>query len=130
MAIQSDHAPTLLHIPSMKEEQSQDRGYWKFNNSLTKDDRFVESLKSYIKNFEPSFTEKSETRRTASEKKVCVLEKQVVVTKGNREFIVAEYENAKIELEKLYDYITDGITLRSKAHWYDEGEKITKYFCL
>ena len=123
------------------------------NNSLTEGDHFVESLKSYIKNFKPSFddprvnweflkykifrfskgyaneqAEKRKTRRTALEKKVCDLEKQVVETKGNCESIVAEYENAKNELEKLYDYITDGIILRSKAHWFEEGEKNTKYF--
>ena len=152
-AVQNDHAPILLHVSSMKEDQSRGRGYWKFNNSLTEDDHFVESLKSYIKNFKPSFdgprvyweflkykifrilkgyaneqAEKRQTRRTALEKKVCDFEKQVVETKGNSESIVAEYENAKNELEKLYDYITNGIILRSKAHWYEEGEKNTKYF--
>ena len=152
-AVQSDHAPILLHVSSMKEDQSRGRGYWKFNNSLTEDDHFVESLKSYIKNLKPSFddprvnweflkykifrfskrcaneqVEKRKARRTASEKKVCDLEKQVVETKGNSEPIVAEYQNAKNELEKLYDYITNGIILRSRAHWYEEGEKNTKYF--
>ena len=62
------------------------------------------------------------------QKKVCDLEKQVVETKGNSESTVAEYENAKNELEKLYDYITNRIILRSKAHWYEEGEINTKYF--
>ena len=54
----------------------------------------------------------------------------MVETKGNSEPIVAEYKNAKIELEKLYDYITDGIILRSKAHWYGTkmGRKIPKTF--
>ena len=152
-AVQSDHAPILLHVSSMKEDQSWGRGYWKFNNSLTKDDHFIESLKSYIKNFKPSFddprlnweflkykifrfskgyaneqTEKRKTRRTAVEKKVCDLKKQVVETRGSSELIVSEYESAKNELEKLYDYITNGIILRSKAHWYEEGEKNTKYF--
>ena len=81
----------------MKEDQSRGRGYWKFNNSLTEDDHFVESLKSYVKNFKSSFddprvnweflkhkifrfskgyaneqAEKRKTRRTASE--VCDLE--------------------------------------------------------
>ena len=103
----------------MKEEQSRGRGYWKFNNSLTDDDQFDESLKLYIKNFKPSFddhrvnweflkykifrfskgyaneqAEKRKPRRTALEKKVCDLEKQVVETKGNSESIAAEYENA------------------------------------
>ena len=40
----------------------------------------------------------------------------------------ADYEEAKIELETIYDHITDGIILRSKAQWYEEGEKASKYF--
>ena len=125
-AVQSDHAPILLHVSSMKEDQSRGRGYWKFNNSLTEDDHFVGSLKSYIKNFKPSFddprvnweflkykifrfskgyaneqAEKRKTRRTALEKKVCDLEKQVVETKGNSESIVAEYENARMSLKSF-----------------------------
>ena len=51
------------------------------------------------------------------EKKVGDLEKQVVETKGKSETIVTEYENEKIELEKLYDYITNGIE-GEKYHFY------------
>ena len=54
----------------------------------------------------------------------------MVENKGSSESIVAEYESAKNELEKLYDYITNGIILRSKAHWYEEGEKIPNICCL
>ena len=36
-----------------------------------------------------------------SSEKVCGLEKQVAETKENSESIVAEYENAKIELESF-----------------------------
>ena len=43
---------------------------------------------------------------------------------GNME----EYNNAKSELEKIYEYITDGIIMRSKSQWYEEGENSTKYF--
>ena len=56
------------------------------------------------------------------------LEKQVVETKENSESIVAKYKNAKIELEKLYDYIADRIILKSKVHCYEKGEKNAKYF--
>ena len=41
---------------------------------------------------------------------------------------LADYEEAKIELEKICDHIMDGIILRSKAQWYEEGEKGSKYF--
>ena len=32
------------------------------------------------------------------------------------------------ELDVIYNHITNGIILRSKARWYEEGEKSTKYF--
>ena len=41
---------------------------------------------------------------------------------------LVDYEEVKIELEKIYDHITDGIILRSKAQWYEESEKGSKYF--
>ena len=31
-------------------------------------------------------------------------------------------------MEALYDYITEGIILRSKTDWYEHGEKSSKYF--
>ena len=42
--------------------------------------------------------------------------------------IVEQYNVAKNELESIYDYITEGIILRSKASWYEHGEKSTQYF--
>ena len=39
-----------------------------------------------------------------------------------------QHEKTKEELEKIYDYITEGIILRSKATFYEEGEKPSKYF--
>ena len=39
-----------------------------------------------------------------------------------------EYEQAKSELEEIYNYIKEGIILRSRAVWYEKGEKSTRYF--
>ena len=44
--------------------------------------------------------------------------------------LVADYEEAKTDLENLYNYIADGAILRSKVRWYQEGEKCSKYFLL
>ena len=33
-----------------------------------------------------------------------------------------------IRLEALYNYITEGIIMRSKSNWYEFGEKSSKYF--
>ena len=74
--------------------------------------------------------EKGKGRRIPPEKKVSDLEKQVEETKGKSESTVAAHESAKTELEKLYDYITNGIILRSKEKWHEEGDKKTKYFYL
>ena len=34
------------------------------------------------------------------------------------------------ESEKIYEYITDAVIMRSKSQWYEEGEKPAKNFCL
>ena len=31
-------------------------------------------------------------------------------------------------MEQIYNYITEGIILRTRTVWYEEGEKLTKYF--
>ena len=69
----------------------------------------------------------SESRKEAREKleaKVKNYEKNYSPSADD----LAYYEEAKLELEKMYDHITDGIILQSKAQWYEDGEKAPKYF--
>ena len=42
--------------------------------------------------------------------------------------LLSSYQEIQNKLGKEYDYITDGIILRSKARWYEQREKSTKYF--
>ena len=42
--------------------------------------------------------------------------------------ILHEYSKAKTELVKVYNHIAEDIILRSRAQWYEEGEKSTSYF--
>ena len=42
--------------------------------------------------------------------------------------MINEFETTKKELDVIFNHITDGIILRLKARWYEEGEKFTKYF--
>ena len=42
--------------------------------------------------------------------------------------VLRDYSEANIELEKVYDHIAEGITLRSRSQWYEAGEKSTSYF--
>ena len=39
-----------------------------------------------------------------------------------------EIEKRKGEYDPMYDYITRGSIVRSKATWYEKGEKNNKYF--
>ena len=154
--LQSDHSPILLRITSIQEGQHRGRGYWKFNNSLTNDPVFVNSLKEEINNVASCFdkeqdprvnweylqykifrfstdyaNEKAEQRKEKQlylENKVINLEKKLSKSTNMSETLLTEHKRTQAELENLYDYIADGAILRSKARWYEEGEKNTKYF--
>ena len=47
---------------------------------------------------------------------------------SSSDYVLKEYHEAKAELEQIYDYITEGIILRSRSTWFEKGEKSTKYF--
>ena len=39
-----------------------------------------------------------------------------------------ELECLQAEYDDLYDYITQGVIIHSRANWYEKGEKNEKYF--
>ena len=39
-----------------------------------------------------------------------------------------KYESLKSDLELIYDPISEGVRLRSKCDWYEQGEKSIKFF--
>ena len=39
-----------------------------------------------------------------------------------------EYNNCKNQLDEIYDNIAEGIKVRSKRQWYEDGEKSNKFF--
>ena len=41
---------------------------------------------------------------------------------------VEDLECVQAEYDQLYDYITQGAIVRSRATWYEKGEKNNKYF--
>ena len=65
-------------------------------------------------------------RRSHLEEKVKSLES--VISSDSGAEILHDYSEAKTELEKVYNHIAEGIILRSRAQWYEEGEKSTSYF--
>ena len=155
-SLQSDHSPILLGITSIQEGQHRGREYWKFNNSLTNDPVFVNSLKEKINNVASCFDKEQDPRvnweylkykifrfsknydnkkakqrkkkQLYLENKAINLEKELAQSSNMSEALLTEHEGTQAELENLYDYTADGAILRSKARWYEEGEKNTKYF--
>ena len=65
-------------------------------------------------------------KRKNLEQKVKELES--LISTGAEECSLQEYNKCKQDLEEIYNYITEGIILRSKTDWYELGEKSTKYF--
>ena len=152
--LQSDHSPVFLKFKSSVDESIKGPGHWKFNNSLVNDVNFInkmqdlinkvssnfnefddprinfEFLKYKIRNFAREYSinkaKEKKSRREFLEKECVRLETKYATDSSEETY--QQHEKAKEELEKIYDYITEGIILRSKATFYDEGEKHSKYF--
>ena len=129
--------------------------YWKFNNSLCADKEFVERFKEKInelkeqcipisndklllwdfmkmkmREFIISYSkEKAKVRRKEIEK----IEKEIKELENKllnepSKSLVEEIEMKKDLLSKMYDYSRQGLRVRSRADWFEEGEKKTQYF--
>ena len=63
-------------------------------------------------------------KQKALESKLKILEEQLHF--NNK--IITEYNNCKSEWEEILRFKAEGIKLRSKAKWTEDGEKNTQYF--
>ena len=53
---------------------------------------------------------------------------EISISTSSSKTLSEKYYKYKNELESIYNFITGGIILRSKAKWYEHGEKSSKYF--
>ena len=83
-------------------------------------------MRQFSKKFSINKAKKRNARRLELESKVKEFKEQLTTASNDQLF--NDYNKCKEKLESLYDYITDGIILRSRATWYEKGEKSTKYF--
>ena len=131
-------------------------GHWKFNNSLVYDINFINKMQDLINKVSSNFNEfddprinfeflkykirnfareysinKAKERKSRREflEKECVRLETKYATDSSEE-TYQQHEKVKEELEKIYDYITEGIILRSKATFYEEGENLPSIFSL
>ena len=152
-SVQSDHSVLKLKI-SPTNERTRGPSSWEFNNSLVHDSNSVEQMKLKTPSFYQESLELSEARgrweymkykmrdffMTFSKQKAYQRKKKRIflenrvktfetkLATSSDEEIIEQYNMAKNELESIYNYITEGIILRSKASWYEHGEKSTQCF--
>ena len=59
---------------------------------------------------------------------LATLERQLEQGVTNKDALKEQIRCKKNELENIIQYKTKGAIIRSKARWYNEGEKNSKYF--
>ena len=142
--LRSDHSPVFLKFKSSVDGGTRGPGRWKFNNSVVNDATFINEMQDLINKESSNFNEfddprinfeffKYKIRNFAREYSInkTFQRKGRLETKyatDSSEETCQQHEKAKKEPEKIYDYITEGIILRSKTTFYEEREKTSKYF--
>ncbi|KAJ8018113.1 hypothetical protein HOLleu_44072 [Holothuria leucospilota] len=149
--LQSDHHIVILHCDISIEPRGP--GYWKFNNSLLLDPAYIDLVNSLISNYSSDphnsnqnpasfweglkFTIRNNTIRFSKLKandshiyeknlikKIAQLESDSI----SDENLLRELKDARSNLHLLYKNKLEGIMIRSKARWVEEGEQNSKYF--
>ena len=144
----------ILFLQSTLTTRQYGPSFWKFNASLTDDDDFVklinESVPMWLKEFD-EVTDKrllweltkyrirqasikySKENTLKKRKKISDPETSLRICKEKRNesptFESKEkLEILKMEYDSIYEQIAKGAIIRSKASWYEKGEKSNKYF--
>ena len=151
-SIKTDHSLISLSF-EIKNSISKGKGFWKFNGELLKDAEYVATIKNILnecKNMHKDFTNKAmlwdyvkceirgatisysayaaKRRREQGQflsRQLKFLEEKI--DSGN-DSLIEEYMLVKNEIENINELQTNGVLLRSKAKWIEDGEKCTKYF--
>ena len=128
--------------------------YWKFNSSLLEDDHYIDLIHSEYPNWINEFSDVTDTRvlwdlikyrirqvtikyskeiarNRRTKLKECeekVKSCEETCNHNPSEENIARLDEAKSEYETLYDHIIQGKLIRSRANWYEYGEKNSTYF--
>ena len=152
-SINSDHSAIILHFSSIS-KQKYGLSFWKFNASLTEDMNYValltksvpewlaefsavtdervlwDLIKYRIRQFSIKYSkEKTREKRervSKIEKRLQTCEEQCSKCPSDENF--EQLENLQIEYDDIYEDLAKGAIIRSKANWYEKGERSNKYF--
>ena len=147
----SDHSIIVLELELHQERRG--RGFWKLNTSLFHDQEYVTAINDCITESEIKYSQENDAlklelvkmevancsilyaKRKAKNRKNIIetLEQRLnsLETDRDNSFSEEKQENIysiKQEIEKIMAEKTKSSMFRSKARWYKEGEKSTKYF--
>ena len=86
-----------------------------------------ELLKYEIRKFTIDYTKRQAKERR---KRQAYLKSELKKLENNLENSdnLRKYESLKNDLELIYDPIAEGVRIKSKCDWYEQGEKSTKFF--
>ena len=150
----SDHSALNVHISTEDEQAHRGPGFWKFNNSLLTDKTYVDlitkSIPEYVKKYQnledkgllwemikmeiratSIIFAKRKARKKRNEEKELLLRfnsLQEQLRLNFNETTKAEIDRVKVKLARITAIKTRGSVIRSKARWYEFGEKSSKYF--
>lgn len=147
----SDHSIVNLDINVSNVQRGP--GFWKFNNSLLKDQQFLalitdvinnvkcvytntgadntwEYMKYSIRKFTVAYSKNRAKERRKSErdllKEISHLERDLY--SSHSDYTRNKLLEARSKLQAIYDFKIRGIIVRSRARWVEEGERNTNYF--
>ena len=152
-SIKSDHSAITLSINGI-DDSNRGPSFWKFNCSLVNDNNYCGLLDTNIKSWLEEFKDVVDKRVLWDLLKYKIRQLTISYSKTkarNRRAKLNELEEKlqnctkkcdndpsrqnvedleclQAEYDQLYDYITQGAIVRSRATWYEKGEKNNKYF--
>ena len=155
--IQSDHSIVSIHFNDNSPKRG--KGYWKLNcYYLYHDAEYINLIKEKISEFKkihkdsecnPNtqwdalkcvitgismeyFARKKKERKKEKDhlnKEIEIMKSQLSENVSKNKQLLTTIADLEDKLDKLYDFETKGLIIRSRVRWLEEGEKNSKYFC-
>ena len=152
-SLNSDHSAIVLHFKSV-EKQKHGPSYWKFNASLLDDSDFCKLIAESVPVWREEFIEVtdkrvlwdlikyrirqvtikySKTKAKARRQNLKVIEDSLKQCEEDCSVFpspenMEKMENIRNEYELFYEHLSRGAIVRSRATWFEQGEKSNKYF--
>ena len=155
-SVAPDHSAIYLGFYDRIGVSTKNKGsYWKFNNSLCNDIVYIQQMKEEIlklkgdlqleiqdkrllwdflklkiRQFTQKYSKKLAKDRKEQREKLETEIKEIedgLINQVDQEACKI-LEDKKLELQAAYDYVNEGVKVRSRASWYEGGERDVRYF--